>query len=65
MFGSDYSTFRRYAADLNQRKYPPMNCIPNEMLESLRSLLHPSPHMRSPLHELKQVKIATAMVITI
>ncbi|CAD6995737.1 unnamed protein product [Ceratitis capitata] len=54
-FGSDYSTFRRYAADLNQRKYPPMNCIPNEMLESLRSLLHPSPHMRSPLHELKQI----------
>uniref|UniRef100_A0A034VDI5 SCY1-like protein 2 n=1 Tax=Bactrocera dorsalis TaxID=27457 RepID=A0A034VDI5_BACDO len=55
MFGSDYSSFRRYAADLNQRKYPPMNSIPSDLSESLRALLHPSPHMRPQLHEMKQI----------
>ncbi|XP_017482610.1 PREDICTED: SCY1-like protein 2 [Rhagoletis zephyria] len=55
MFGSDYSSFRRYAADLNQRKYPSMNSVPSELIESLRALLHPSPNMRPQLHELKQI----------
>lgn len=55
MFGSDYSSFRRYASDLNQRKYPPMNVVPSELTESLKGLLHPSPNMRPKLHELKQV----------
>uniref|UniRef100_A0A0K8UJQ0 SCY1-like protein 2 n=1 Tax=Bactrocera latifrons TaxID=174628 RepID=A0A0K8UJQ0_BACLA len=55
MFGSDYSSFRRYAADLNQRKSPPMNSIPSDLNESLRALLHPSPHMRPQLHEMKQI----------
>ncbi|XP_054739148.1 SCY1-like protein 2 [Anastrepha obliqua] len=55
MFGSDYSSFRRYAAELNQRKYPSMNSIPSDLIESLRALLHPSSHMRPQLHELKQI----------
>ncbi|XP_030369819.1 SCY1-like protein 2 [Scaptodrosophila lebanonensis] len=55
MFGSDYSGFRRYATELNQRKYPPMNVIPNELTESLRALLHPSATLRPKLHELKQI----------
>ncbi|KAL7727644.1 hypothetical protein ACLKA6_013247 [Drosophila palustris] len=55
MFGSDYSGFRRYANELNQRKYPAMNAIPNELTESLKSLLHPSASLRPRLHELKQI----------
>ncbi|EDV95008.1 SCY1-like protein 2 [Drosophila grimshawi] len=55
MFGSDYSGFRRYANELNQRKYPAMNNIPNELTESLKALLHPSASMRPKLHELKQI----------
>ncbi|XP_068158038.1 SCY1-like protein 2 [Drosophila tropicalis] len=55
MFGSDYSGFRRYANELNQRKYPPMNAVPNELTESLKALLHPSASLRPKLHELKQI----------
>ncbi|XP_043654232.1 SCY1-like protein 2 [Drosophila teissieri] len=55
MFGSDYSSFRRYANDLNQRKYPPMNTVPSELTESLKALLHPSANLRPKLHELKQI----------
>ncbi|XP_017055746.1 SCY1-like protein 2 [Drosophila ficusphila] len=55
MFGSDYSSFRRYANDLNQRKYPPMNAVPSDLTESLKALLHPSANMRPKLHELKQI----------
>ncbi|KAH8362929.1 hypothetical protein KR084_003173 [Drosophila pseudotakahashii] len=55
MFGSDYSSFRRYANDLNQRKYPPMNAVPSELTESLKALLHPSASLRPKLHELKQI----------
>ncbi|XP_033167854.1 SCY1-like protein 2 [Drosophila mauritiana] len=55
MFGSDYSSFRRYANDLNQRKYPPMNAVPSELTESLKALLHPSANLRPKLHELKQI----------
>ncbi|XP_017016800.1 SCY1-like protein 2 [Drosophila kikkawai] len=55
MFGSDYSGFRRYANDLNQRKYPPMNAVPGELTESLKALLHPSAGLRPKLHELKQI----------
>ncbi|XP_067615158.1 SCY1-like protein 2 [Eurosta solidaginis] len=55
MFGNDYSSFRRYAADLNQRKYPSMNSVPSDLIDSLKALLHPSPHMRPQLHELKQI----------
>ncbi|XP_062122093.1 LOW QUALITY PROTEIN: SCY1-like protein 2 [Drosophila sulfurigaster albostrigata] len=55
MFGSDYSGFRRYANELNQRKYPPMNTIPSELTESLKALLHPSASLRPKLHELKQI----------
>ncbi|KAH8288917.1 hypothetical protein KR054_012045 [Drosophila jambulina] len=55
MFGSDYSGFRRYANDLNQRKYPPMNAVPGELTESLKALLHPSASLRPKLHELKQI----------
>ncbi|XP_017083281.1 SCY1-like protein 2 [Drosophila eugracilis] len=54
-FGSDYSSFRRYANDLNQRKYPPMNAVPSELTESLKALLHPSANLRPKLHELKQI----------
>ncbi|KAH8278433.1 hypothetical protein KR018_003256 [Drosophila ironensis] len=55
MFGSDYSGFRRYANELNQRKYPPMNAVPGELTESLKALLHPSANLRPKLHELKQI----------
>uniref|UniRef100_A0A1I8NCI8 Protein kinase domain-containing protein n=1 Tax=Musca domestica TaxID=7370 RepID=A0A1I8NCI8_MUSDO len=55
LFGSDYSAFRRHANDLNQRKYPPMNAVPSELTESLKALLHPSPHLRPKLHDLKEV----------
>ncbi|TMW53790.1 hypothetical protein DOY81_001075 [Sarcophaga bullata] len=55
MFGNDYSAFRRYANELNQRKYPPMNVVPSELTETLKALLHPSPHLRPKLHELKEV----------
>ncbi|XP_034487281.1 SCY1-like protein 2 [Drosophila innubila] len=55
MFGSDYSGFRRYANELNQRKYPAMNTVPNELTESLKALLHPSASLRPKLHELKQI----------
>lgn len=55
MFGSDYSGFRRYANELNQRKYPPMNTIPSELTESLKALLHPSASLRPKLHELKSI----------
>lgn len=55
MFGSDYSGFRRYANELNQRKYPPMNTVPSELTESLKALLHPSASLRPKLHELKQI----------
>ncbi|XP_037942958.1 SCY1-like protein 2 [Teleopsis dalmanni] len=55
MFGNDYSSFRRYAAELNQRKYPPMNIVPNDITDSLKALLHPSPSLRPKLHELKQI----------
>ncbi|XP_001358671.2 SCY1-like protein 2 [Drosophila pseudoobscura] len=55
MFGSDYSGFRRYCNELNQRKYPAMNTIPNELTESLKALLHPSASLRPKLHELKQI----------
>lgn len=55
MFGSDYSSFRRYANELNQRKYPPMNTIPSELTESVKALLHPSANLRPKLHELKTI----------
>ncbi|BFF90573.1 SCY1-like protein 2 [Drosophila madeirensis] len=55
MFGSDYSGFRRYCNELNQRKYPAMNAVPNELTESLKALLHPSASLRPKLHELKQI----------
>ncbi|KAM7362217.1 SCY1-like protein 2 [Cochliomyia hominivorax] len=55
MFGNDYSAFRRYANELNQRKYPPMNAVPSELTDSLKALLHPSPHLRPKLHELREV----------
>ncbi|XP_017092238.2 SCY1-like protein 2 [Drosophila bipectinata] len=55
MFGSDYSGFRRYANELNQRKYPPMNAVPGDLTESLKALLHPSASLRPKLHELKQI----------
>ncbi|XP_023175872.1 SCY1-like protein 2 [Drosophila hydei] len=55
MFGSDYSSFRRYANELNQRKYPPMNTIPGELTESVKALLHPSASLRPKLHELKTI----------
>ncbi|ALC45527.1 CG1951 [Drosophila busckii] len=55
MFGSDYSGFRRYANELNQRKYPAMSAVPNELTDSLKALLHPSANMRPKLHELKQI----------
>lgn len=57
LFGNDYSAFRRYANELNQRKYPAMNVVPAELLESLKALLHPSPHLRPKLHELKEVRL--------
>lgn len=57
LFGSDYSAFRRHANDLNQRKYPPMNAVPSELTESLKALLHPSPHLRPKLHDLKEVRV--------
>ncbi|KAI9575462.1 hypothetical protein GQX74_009728 [Glossina fuscipes] len=32
VFGNDYTAYKRYAAELNQSKYPPMNALPNELL---------------------------------
>uniref|UniRef100_A0A1B0B839 Protein kinase domain-containing protein n=1 Tax=Glossina palpalis gambiensis TaxID=67801 RepID=A0A1B0B839_9MUSC len=55
VFGNDYTAYKRYAAELNQRKYPPMNALPNELMESVKALLHPSPHLRTKLHELKKI----------
>uniref|UniRef100_A0A1A9X1U8 Protein kinase domain-containing protein n=1 Tax=Glossina brevipalpis TaxID=37001 RepID=A0A1A9X1U8_9MUSC len=55
IFGNDYTAYKRYATELNQRKYPPMNALPNELMESVKALLHPSPHLRTKLHELKKI----------
>lgn len=58
IYNSDISSFRRFATgELNQRKYPPMTAVPEELREAVKGLLHPSPHLRSKLHDLKVVRI--------
>lgn len=54
-FGKDYASFRRFANELNQRKYPNLSCIPTGLSDFVKNLLHPSPEHRPKLHELSKV----------
>lgn len=55
LFGKDYNSFRRFAYELNDGKYPSLMCIPPGLSDFVKGLLHTDPNKRSKLHELPKI----------
>ncbi|CAG9807308.1 unnamed protein product [Chironomus riparius] len=55
MFGKDYQTFRKYAQELKQGKYPLLNCIPEGLQNEVKMMLNATPELRINLHEFTKI----------
>lgn len=55
MFGKDYQSFRRYAAELKQGKYPSLLSIPEGLQSEVKMMLNATPELRINLHEFTKV----------
>ncbi|KAL7023868.1 hypothetical protein ACKWTF_012821 [Chironomus riparius] len=55
MFGKDYQTFRKYAQELKQGKYPLLTCIPEGLQNEVKMMLNATPELRINLHEFTKI----------
>ncbi|CAD7092835.1 unnamed protein product [Hermetia illucens] len=55
LFGKDYNSFRRFAYELKDGKYPSLHCIPKGLLDFVRGLLLIDSANRSKLHQLPKI----------
>lgn len=56
MFGKDFQSFKRYAGELKQGKYPNLSIIPEGLQNQIKLCLNAVPEMRPNIHEFTKVK---------
>jgi hypothetical protein len=54
-FGKDYQSFKRYAQELKQGKYPSLSCVPDGLQNEVKMMLNGVPELRINLHEFIKV----------
>lgn len=65
MFGKDFQSFRRYASDLKQGKYPTLSAIPDGLQNEVKMMLNATPELRINLHEFTKVSLNALICIFI
>lgn len=54
-FGKDFGSFKRFASDLKQGKFPGISCVPNGLVDYVKLMLNATPEMRPDIHQLTKV----------
>lgn len=54
-FGKDFGSFKRFASELKQGKFPGISCVPNELVDYVKLMLNATPEMRPDIHQLTKV----------
>jgi SCY1-like protein 2 len=55
MFGKDFGSFKRFANELKQGKYPGLSCIPEGLVEYVKLMLNATPEIRPDIHQLTKM----------
>lgn len=57
MFGKDFGSFKRFANELKQGKYPALGFIPDDLTEYVKLMLNTTPEIRPDMHQLTKVSL--------
>ncbi|XP_055375118.1 SCY1-like protein 2 [Condylostylus longicornis] len=62
-FFGKYDSFKNFCKEINLGRFPSFDCIPLELRDSLKSLMHSSPLHRTKLHEFRNVSFFNDMEV--